>query len=1182
VKVNVSGLDFDDRTELASTAVLQARRFLRHDTNFETVLTELDNAQTLLEDLPGKETELALINALFLYTYTLIYTRNVQLSQELPIPSLDEVKQKLQTMVTDDERNQSSPITMDNLRELVRKPNEALNTRLILQTIYQNLELAEIEAPYQQLMTQLQGARSNEDLVVILKNLRLFILNNMRNADNTNSHILQLAHGRQKIQFMISQQFARAEEHIKDPATPFDTCAPFYQQYVTFYGDVFALLTEESDLPSAELREAFRQLTKGFSIRVNAALTQELDAMVMPDDETQLLAFGKKLDALQPVVPNQVGTDYNPYAELMQVKLQYLHKLADFAIAGINPHISSEVTTDEDVKRYDLRNQDALKTFDQLISLSESYSTDGLCCLALNKKAIFQNKFARLCVSTLKGNALFNFLRQDKDIALAKIKSIVGDAWLENSQTTDDPKKLGQILPSLYTVSMSYYTMATIHGAGANPSYCSVKAHEAASQFLNLINKCPNLAPVYSELTAQMNQLRSELDDSPAVKESRLNKQFDSALKEKNYEQVIQLGNQLLAIYQEKMNDEMELKRVADIYCDVAQAHLSLEHLDLNTRRLEAIKVLRRAVNYGTTLNKKACVQLKQLLDAELVEHANDRQTASITRELAVLRSKLTDSLRVSIPSGAPVPALNTPVNVSPSPLRSSPDPLTGIVPSYVILDELFARIAANDNTPSKPLHFFKANFGTEPICRARLMDFILSKTDDELKKFDAETLFDVGLGLSEKYYVVPANYSRELVLERLFKIAALDPNFKELASYYLGKFYSSYSNKHADAVQCYETAVTCTTPLIAAKARLALSAYYKDLCNYEKALHHLRAIFSARCNSPTDLPAFQKLQMTANTSAKKIQDLIEIKHSIPGTPAEPLRQSLPVEKKRPIVFFDIDNTIFYTAGDDDRFLCDANNNYKPASLTLKDFKKFYIGGVNAWREIFTTLNEMGVDIGICTAKPDSGRENCPLFRELITTFNDVFGNNPNIVFTNGGDKYNPLLQHCRGNPFKVLKRKYCILVDDQDGNKNQVEAAGFPFVSVKGLAESKDSADFAKFKTALFATVAAAVEQFNSQTTVNAVGSEDNSDVEDGEIPTVDAPAEATATTNSSAAVSSTSFAVPTMFSGRKKRAFNAETPAAATTSANPADAAELVQAQKKAARAPDRLEQMISAMTK
>lgn len=1184
MKIKLEGLDEADRLDLAKAAVAQARRLLRNNSNVETVLNELDNARSYLIGLNDVNSEVQLVRSLLLYTFALIQLNNIPVNPELTIPSIDQIKQEIDNTLSDDEKQQNATNTMENFRELVRKPNEEINSRLLLRTIHQSLDLAELEAPYQRMMAGIQNNLSLEELILNLGLVRTFILNSIKNADNSKSRFVQVAHGREKIQAMIVQQFNLAEKCINDTNTPLATCISLYRENVALYGEAFSLLTEESVDVTVAFRNSFNQLTKSLSIRVNTTTSKQLDEM--PDDLELLTHFGKQLEEYQKVLPNQKNGEYNPYAELMQVRIKYLHRIVDVAIKQLSSN--SVVPSLEVFKGYEAGFQIVLNNVEQLITLSDQYSTEGLKWLALAKKATFQNLVAQVASSSLTGNPLFVFFRQEKDVALSVVKAFFGEKWSESIKSSNDISKVGHVLPSLYTMSMRYYDMTASLDSDSNPTYCAIKAHEIASLVLELAAKYPKLASSYEVLISHTNTIKLELDNSPAVKESQCLTRYELARKNKDYQVVIQAGNELLAIFQERLNDEAESKRISTIQYEIALSYLSLDSLDVPSRNNEAIKVLRKAVNNGTVVNRPACLKLKELLESELALPTCSTKTF-IKREIAVIEAKIASSLRVSIPAEASSSALNTPVNgaLSITQVRSAQGALASLVPTYVNLPELFERMAANDNSPVKPLYFFKSNFGAEPLCRAKLMEYILSKNDNELKQFNAETLYDVGLGLFEGFYSVPAGYSRNWVLERFFSFAALDPSLKAVASFQLARLYSTDKKRHSDAVTCYETAAGGIDAYLvtALKAHLALSDIHINGRNFDKAIEHLDLILHRQCPKQEDKAAFDRVQAQANFSRRKVEQLMSIKRSIPHTPQETMCPSSEKERKRPMVVFDIDNTIFRTSGVDDRFLCDLNNELRAASKNLTDFKKFYIGGIDGWREIFTAITALGVDIGIVTAKPHSGREHCPLFRDLVTSFADLFGNNPNIIFTDGADKYPSLLHLCRGNKSNILKRKYCLLVDDLEHNTLQAEAAKFPFVNVKGLAESNEESDFIKFKTDLLIKVADMVAEFNQQNDNSNSNSADNSDLEEGEVAPV--AFQGTAACSSTAQTISTSpFAVPTsptLFGGRsginnKRKDIDALTGSAAEAFTSDSSAA--IHASKKAAKAPDRLEHLLPKM--
>ncbi|TAL64598.1 MAG: hypothetical protein EPN84_03150 [Legionella sp.] len=1086
--IEVQNLSDQERIELAKLYLPLARRLLKNDHNLYLALEHLENSRTLLTGLANADVELNFINILTLYACFLIQTNGVQLPADVEMPSLDTIKNEINSSLSEAERTKETP-SLAILHASVINPEENFDVRDLLISIYQYLDL-NLENSYRNFLARFHAPASAENQLTVLNEMRAFILNAIQA-----SKIISVRHGQQKIQEIILQLFNLVQEYLNsmEPEQSF----PVYKDIMALYGVVIGCLNEVN-CDTNEIGESFRKLTEKYLRPLIAKLTQKLNTL---DDDEQLTAFANQLDEYQKFIPEFTNAGFAPFAEFMQLKLMHLNKCIDKEmqlLATVNQRLSNnEVLPANDIKQYDEKYRALAIQIAKLTTLTEKYSTDGFYWQALNKKAQFKDLNAGFTKYSLNSEARTAFLKQQKDAAQDEISTICNQEKLARAAEAVEVKTIGKILPKLYTIIKRYLDLCAINESlPINQAHCAQKAKENAELFLALYKKSSALNNAYAQFAAEIAQLNEQMESSPAYKEGMILLQYNQARKDKTHPLIIQFGRSLLDIFDGRFNDEAEEKRVVDLCCEMADSYFSLESMEINQRKNEAFKLLRKAAKLNNTSSKKACNKLKDLLEKELVAQTTENQTTiQIKREIDALRKRL-NPLSVVIPTESAPPAELTPAVQSAIPGNT---PFSTTTPTLPPLLELFAKMAVQSAESVNALHTYRRHYADKMVCRASLMEFILSKNDAELKLFSADVLLDVGLGLLNNFYVTPSNNNRLKVLERLFLFASYNPQLKVAGYYQLAKLYGHMSNRHAEAVIYYEEVAKAgaSNPLEAAKAKMALIAYYKDQGLYDKALNH-RDVLELRCTHPSEQ---QPLQLVLDNVQKMLGDvalLKGIKESIPSTPSE-ISRSKPRESKRPIVFFDVDNTIFRSQGDDDRFYLDLKGNIRPAFQNLNDFKQFYIGTASAWRDLFSQIEAMGVDIGLCTAKPEEGRTKCPLFGDLITSFPEVFANNPHIIFTNGGDKYPPLLAHCRDNPFKKLKREYCILVDDLPHNKDRVKAAGFTFVDVHGLAESKDPTAFERFKTILLNTIAEKLQQFKQEDYENNPlhGSEYNSDEE-------------------------------------------------------------------------------------
>lgn len=560
-------------------------------------------------------------------------------------------------------------------------------------------------------------------------------------------------------------------------------------------------------------------------------------------------------------------------------------------------------------------------------------------------------------------------------------------------------------------------------------------------------------------MQTQLNQL------APAESQvSAYLRDYNVAKEKQNHADLLVVAEKLLATCA-TMTDEasyaLTQMRPANIYCDMAAATLAQSPNNLLASQ-QAIVLYQKAINTGV-VDVSVYDALLPLLEAEMNLHRFDHM-AKFHRENFAHYKNMRQQLLPSESAEAVVETVPVNNHHAVSSTSSTSDDLRPASPTSsakdkliaMSIDDLFKAIEiGGEVSATEAWDYFKRTYGRENAYNDRLLMHVISRLDgDNVRYANPAVLMDLAHGIRKKCYVVPAAHqhkSSQIYLSLLKTVMANGDNARAaLAAQFMAQYYDrryNFNTAKQYYLQSGERGRLC--------AHVLLSDIYTEQRRYVEATAELNKIIQHSSAMPGDIQAAHQglaivNYLVAMNEAEKNREEARDYHRLPS---------------RPMIYFDLDNTIFLSAGSTNVFFADDNNVPHAASKEA-DINKFFNGGIQLWRDIFAELRRQGFGIGICTARPPHAVNACPLYHNFVRQFPELINNNSNIIFTNGEDKHPFLSDACHKHQFKYMQRQFCILVDDNTQHLREAAAVGLTVINVNHLTKELSSDIYDAFKT--------------------------------------------------------------------------------------------------------------------
>ncbi len=320
------------------------------------------------------------------------------------------------------------------------------------------------------------------------------------------------------------------------------------------------------------------------------------------------------------------------------------------------------------------------------------------------------------------------------------------------------------------------------------------------------------------------------------------------------------------------------------------------------------------------------------------------------------------------------------------------------------------------------------------------LSQFILMHEDDELKYCQINALYDVASNIQKGKITIQAPKKSDLFL-RLYTLAA-NRNFP-LALYSLGRYEESLY-EFEKAKSSYEKA---------SKLGLKEATRFLALAHKRNGEYGLARTVINELMMQKDLNDLQRNDLKDQLA--QIDFLEHLAVDIPRTPI-----NISKKENKCIIYIDFDNTLMKSQDYPNTFYKLYPKGGDCPQAVRNNLNQFYTGSDKDWKEIFEELKKMGMTIGICTARFEVPGKQCVLFKQFLKDFGKYLDRD-HIIFTNGKDKYRPLVESCHTHG---ILRKNALLVDDTEPHVLAARAHGMSAIhAAKLVTEPKTFGPFRK-----------------------------------------------------------------------------------------------------------------------
>lgn len=333
----------------------------------------------------------------------------------------------------------------------------------------------------------------------------------------------------------------------------------------------------------------------------------------------------------------------------------------------------------------------------------------------------------------------------------------------------------------------------------------------------------------------------------------------------------------------------------------------------------------------------------------------------------------------------------------------------------------------------------------------ALFAQYILLHDDEVLKNCQINALYDIALNIQIGNITIEGTEKKSDLFVKLYTMAA-NRHFG-LALYKLGRLEDS-KYEFEVAKSYYKRAAE----LGSKEGTHYLAMYYKRKGEYSTARRILNNLFK-------DKTLNEAQRSDIKNQLAHIHFLENLASDIPQTPINITKNSA-----KCVIYIDFDNTLMKSQDHAGTFYKLYKNGECPAAVRNK-LEQFYTGSLKDWKEIFDYLKGLGITIGICTARYEAPGKECILFKQFLNDFGKYLDRD-HIIFTNGNDKYKPLVHSCQNHG---ILRKHALLVDDTLEQVNTATAHGIKAIHASNLVTDPHS--FKAFKQHLFKITAEIVD---------------------------------------------------------------------------------------------------------